>query len=67
MEDTASSRNFVLTIGAQASHKKGAEPGVLKGKRSRLECHIRCKCFMETIHNSGKVKLGIKFMNLWKV
>ena len=31
--------------------KWGTEPGVLKGKRSLLACHIRCKCSMETTHN----------------
>ena len=62
----ASSRNLVSTIGAQASPKGGggAEPGVRKGKRSLLASHTRCKCSMETIHNSVKVKLCIKVMKL---
>ena len=53
-----SSRNLVLTIGAQASPKKGggAEPGVRKGKRSLLAYHTRRKCSMETSLNSVKVK-----------
>ena len=60
----ASSRNLVSTIGAQASPQRGGGPGVRKGKRSLLACHTRCKCSMETIHNSVKVKLGIKVMKL---
>ena len=43
---------------------KGAEPGVRRGKRSLLASHTRCKCSMETTHNSVKVKLGIKVMTL---
>ena len=39
---------------------KGTELGVQKGKRSLLTSHIRCKCSMETTHNSVKFKLGIK-------
>ena len=46
----------------QLEHKKGAEPGVRK--RSLLACHTCCKCSMETTHNSRKVKLGIKIMEL---
>ena len=42
----------------------GTEPGVKKGKRSMLACHTRCKCSMETTHNSVKVKLGIKVIKL---
>ena len=42
--------------------KKGTEPGVRKGKRSLLASHTRCKCSMETTHNS--VKVGIKIMKL---
>ena len=42
--------------------KWGTEPGVRKGKRSLLASHTRCKCSMETTHNSVKVKLGIKVM-----
>ena len=60
----ASSRNLVSIIGAQASPKRGTEPGVRKGKCSLLACHTRCKCSMETTHNSVKVKLGIKVMKL---
>ena len=63
-KDMASSRNLVSTIGAQASPEKGAEPGVRKGRRSLLASHTRCKCSMETTHNSVKVKLGIKVMKL---
>ena len=63
-KDTASSRDLVSTIGAQASHKKGTEPGVQKGKRSLLSSHTRYKCSMETTHNSVKVKLGINVMQL---
>ena len=52
----------------QLEHKQvpkwGTEPGVRKGKRSLLASHTRCKCSMETTHNSVKVKLGIKFMKL---
>ena len=44
--------------------KWGTEPGVRKGKRSLLASHTRCKCSMETTHNSEKVKLGIKVMKL---
>ena len=58
-KNMASSRNLVSAIGAQASPKKGGEEqGVRKGKRSLLASHTRCKCFMETTHNSVKVKLG---------
>ena len=63
-KDIASSRNLVSTIGALASPKMGTEPGVRKGKRSLLASHTRCKCSMETTHNSVKVKLGIKVMKL---
>ena len=59
-KDMVSLRNLVSTIGAQASPKKGTEPGVWKGKLSLLASHTRCKCSMETTHNSVKVKLGIK-------
>ena len=47
--------------------KRGTEPGVRKGKRSLLASHTRCKCSMETTHNSVKIKLGIKVMKWWKV
>ena len=40
------------------------EPGVRKGKRSLLACHIRYKCFMETTCDALKVKLGFKVMKL---
>ena len=62
--DMASSRNLVSIIGAQASPKKGDGPGVRKGKHSLLASHTRCKCSMETTHNSVKVKLGIIVMKL---
>ena len=52
----------------QLEHKQfpqgGGGPGVRKDKRSMLACHTRCKCSMETTHNSMKVKLGIKVMQL---
>ena len=44
--------------------KWGTEPGVRKGKRSLLASHTRCKCSMETTHNSVKVKVGIKVIEL---
>ena len=44
--------------------KRGTEPGVRKRKCSLLASHIRCKCSMETTHNSVNVKLGIKVMKL---
>ena len=47
-KDMASSRNLVLTIGAQASPTMGDEPGVRKGNRSLLACPTRRKCSMET-------------------
>ena len=59
----ASSRNLVPTIGSQASPRR-KEPGVGNGKRSLLVSHTRCKCSMETTHNSVKVTLGIKVMKL---
>ena len=40
--------------------KRGTEPCARRGKRSLLACHTRCKCSMETTHNSMKVKFGIK-------
>ena len=52
----------------QYEHKQvpqwGTKPGVRKGKRSLLACCIRCKCSMETTHNSVKFKVGIKVMKL---
>ena len=63
-KDMASSRNLVSIIGAQASPKKGTESGVRMSKRSLLASHTRCKCSMETTHNSVMVKLGIKVMKL---
>ena len=42
----------------------GAEPGVWKGKRSLLASHTRCKCSIETTHNSVEIKLGIKVIKL---
>ena len=47
--------------------KRGAEPGVRKGKRSLLAFHIRCKCSIETTLNSMKVKLGFTVMKLLKI
>ena len=44
--------------------KRGAEPGVRKGKLSPLASHTRCKCSMETTSNSLKVKPGIKVMKI---
>ena len=44
--------------------KRETEPGVRKGKRSLLASRTRCKCSMETTHNSVTVKLGIKVMKL---
>ena len=41
-----------------------AEPGVRRGKRSLLACRTRCKCSIETIHNSVKVKVGTKVMKV---
>ena len=60
----ASSSNLLSTIGTQASPKRETEPDVRKGKRSLLASHTRCKCSVESTHNSGKVKLGIKVMKL---
>ena len=45
--------------------KRGTEPGVRKGRRSLLACHTRCKCSLQTTHNS--VKLGIKVVKLVKI
>ena len=42
------------------------EPGARKGKRSLLACHTRCKCSMETTHDSVKIKVGIKVMKFVK-
>ena len=63
-KDMASSRNLVSTLEHWQVPKWGTEPGVRKGKRSLLASHTRCKCSMETTHNSVKVKLGIKVMKL---
>ena len=56
-KDNTSSGKLVSTIGA-------TEPGVRKGKRSLLACHICCKSSIETTHFSVKVKLSIKVMKL---
>ena len=58
-------RNLVSTIGAQACPKMGGR-NQLSGWVSvpMLACHTRCKCAMETTHNSVKVKVGIKVMKL---
>ena len=50
-KDTASYKNLVSAIRAQASPKRGTEPGLRKGKRLLLVCHTRCKCPMETTNN----------------
>ena len=44
--------------------KRGTEPGVGNGERSLLACNTRCKCSMETTHNSVMVKLGLKVKEL---
>ena len=44
--------------------KRKTEPGVRKGKRFLLACHTRCKCSMETTHNSVKVNFSTKVMQL---
>ena len=62
-KNMAISRNLVSTVGAQASPKKGNGTR-FPGKRFLLACHTRCKCSMETTHNSAKVKFGIKVMEL---
>ena len=63
-KDMTSSRNLVSTIGALASPKMGDGTRCPEGKLSLLASHTRCKCSMETTHNSVKVKLGIKVMKL---
>ena len=60
----ASSRNLVSTIRVLASPKMGDGTRCPEGKRSLLASHTRCKCSMETTHNSVEVKLGIKVMKL---
>ena len=47
--------------------KRGTKPGVRKVKRSLLASQTRCKCSMETTHNSMKVKLGIKVMEFMEI
>ena len=47
--------------------KRGTEPGVRKGKLSLLACPTRCKCSLETTHNSVEVKFGIKVMKLVEI
>ena len=60
-----SSRNIISIIGARAGTKRGgAEPGVRKGKRSLLAYNTRYKCSLKTTHNSVKVNLGIKVIQL---
>ena len=39
----------------------------MTGKRSLLACHTRCKCSIETTHNSVKVKLGTKVKKLVEI
>ena len=46
------------------SQNGGTEPVVRNGKRSLLACLTRCKCSTETTHNSVKIKVGIKVMEL---
>ena len=43
----------------QVLKKLGTEPGVQKGKRFLLACPTRCKCSIEAIRNSVKVKLQV--------
>ena len=46
------------------SQNGGTEPGARKGKRSLLVYLTRCKCSIETTHNSVKVNVGIKVIKL---
>ena len=46
--------------------QKGTDPGVGKGKRFLLALHTLCKCSLKTTHNSVKVNLGIKIIQLVK-
>ena len=57
-------RGILINWSTSEVPKRETEPGVRKGKRSLLASHTRCKCSMETTHNSAKVKLGIKVMKL---
>ena len=64
IRDEKSSKDMASSMNTSKSQNGGTEPGVRKGKRSLLACHTRCKCSMETTHNSLKVKVGIKVMKL---
>ena len=44
--------------------KRGRNQVSVRGKCPLIACHTRCKCSMETIHNSMKVNLGIKVIKL---
>ena len=54
----------------QLEHKQvpqwGTEPGVLKGKRSLLACHTRCKYSMETTHNRWRSSSISRSWHWWK-
>ena len=64
-EMTRQSReNWSQQLDDKQVQNRRTEPGVLKGKRSLLACHTRCKCSMETIRNSEKFNLGIKVMKM---
>ena len=63
-QDTWQVRKPGLNNWSISKSKWGTEPCVLKGKRSLLACHTRCKCSIETNLNSVKFKLGIKVMKL---
>ena len=60
------STNSCLNNWSISKSAKWTEPGVRKGRRSVMACRIRCKCSMITAHNSVKVKLGIKVIELVK-
>ena len=70
MQSREKTRQVRKNCSQQLEHKqvpkRGTEPGVLKGKRSLMACHNRCKCSMETTRKSVKVKLGIQVMKLVK-
>ena len=53
-------RIWSQTLEHKQVSNRGTEQGVRKGKRALLACHTRCKCSMESNHNSMKVKFGIK-------
>ena len=64
IRDEKSSKDMASSMSTSKSQNGETEPGVRKGKHSLLACHTRCKCSMETTHNSLKVKVGIKVMKL---